>query len=338
MQAATKDSLLIHNPRAGNGGSGRRRSLDEARKLLAAAGIETELAETRNPGEATEIARGAVQTGRDLVIVCGGDGTLNEVVNGLASSPGGCQVPLALLPGGTANILAKELGLPWDVLRAARRLPQTTPRPIALGLATPFESPEKSRYFLCVAGAGPDGVMVYSLDLGLKEKIGILAYWYEGLRQVFRYSFPRFRILGGERAVDASLVVVGRTKHYGGPFQITTEANLFEDRFELAAITAESGLGYLSHLPSLWLGRLHEASGIHFWKTDSLVCEPLGKEPVYAQVDGEPLARLPVKFHIVPRAITLMVPEPLPQNLVPGRNGHSREAGVESQLEHATRN
>ena len=337
MQAATKNSLLIHNPRAGNGGKARRHTLDEARIVLASVGIETELAETRNPGEATEIARGAVQAGRDLVIVCGGDGTLNEVVNGLAASPGGCQVPLALLPGGTANILAKELGLPWDVLRAAKRLSQATPRPIALGLATPVESPEKRRYFLCVAGAGPDGVMVYSVDLGLKEKIGILAYWYEGLRQVFRYTFPRFRVTSGERTVDASLVVVGRTKHYGGPFQITTEADLFEDRFELAAITAESGLGYLSHLPPLWLGKLHEASGIHFWKTASLVCEPLGKEPVYAQVDGEPLARLPVEFHIVPRAITLMVPEHLPRNLVSGRNGRSRERQMESELEHATR-
>ena len=341
MQAATKNSLLIHNPRAGNGGNGRRRTLDEARKLLSSSGIETELAETRTPGEATEIARGAVKAGRDLVIACGGDGTLNEVVNGLAMSPGGCQVPLALLPGGTANILAKELGLPWDVLRAAKRLPQAKPRPIALGLATPLATPEKRRHFLCVAGAGPDGVMVYSLDLGLKERVGILAYWYEGLRQVFRYTFPRFRIISGERTVDASLVVVGRTKHYGGPFQITTEADLFEDRFELAAVTAENGLGYLAHLPSLWLGKLHEASGIHFWKTDALLCEPLGKEPVYAQVDGEPLGRLPVEFRIVPRAITLMVPEPSPQAKPLGYsgngNGHSPEREVQTRLENDSR-
>ena len=337
MQTAAKNALLIHNPRAGNGGNGRRRTLDEARKVLASVGIETELAETRTPGEATEIARRAVERGRDLVIVCGGDGTLNEVVNGLASSPRGRQVPLALLPGGTANILAKELNLPWDVLRAAKRLPLAKPRTIALGLATPIEAPGKRRHFLCVAGAGPDGVMVYSLDLGLKERVGILAYWYEGFRQVFRYTFPRFRIRSGERTMDASLVVVGRTKHYGGPFQITTEADLFEDRFELAAITAESGLGYLSHLPSLCLGKLHETSGIHFWKTDSLVCEPLGTAPVYAQVDGEPLARLPVEFRIVPRAITLMVPEPLQQSRMSGRSTHSREQQIESQLEHATR-
>lgn len=332
MQTATKNSLLIHNPRAGNGGSGRRRTLDEARKILASAGIETELAETRIPGEATAIARQAVEAGRDLVIACGGDGTLNEVVNGLATSPRGCQVPLALLPGGTANVLAKELHLPWDLLRAAKRLAQATPRAIALGLATPIESPEKRRYFLCLAGAGPDGAMVYSVDLTLKEKIGILAYWYEGLRQLFLYEYPLFRIRTDESTVDASGVIVGRTKHYGGPFQITTGADLFEDRFELAAVTAESSLGYLRHLPPLWLGTLRKTSGVHFWKTDSLLCAPLSSEPVYAQVDGEPLARLPVEFRIVPQALTLMVPQPLPGSFLSSGNGHPRERHTESQL------
>jgi YegS/Rv2252/BmrU family lipid kinase len=337
MQAPSKNSLLIHNPRAGNGGYARRRTIDEARGILASRGIETDLAETRKPGEAVEIARAAAKAGCDLVIVCGGDGTLNEVVNGLASSPGGCQVPLALLPGGTANILAKELGLPLDVLRAASHLPRATPRSVALGLATPLASPAKRRYFLCVAGAGPDGIMVYSVDLALKEKVGVLAYCYEGLRQLLRYTFPHFRITSAERTVDASLIVVGRTKHYGGPFQITTEADLFEDSFELAAVTAESGWGYLGHLPALWLNRLRETSGIHFWKTDSLVCEPLRTEPVYAQVDGEPLGRLPVEFHIVPGAITLMVPQPPPKNAASGRNGRRTERTIESQLEHAAR-
>jgi YegS/Rv2252/BmrU family lipid kinase len=336
MQAQSKNSVLIHNPRAGNGGNSRRRTLDEARAILASGGIETDLAETRKPGEAVEIARAAAKAGYDLVIVCGGDGTLNEVVNGLASSPGGCQLPLALLPGGTANILAKELGLPWDVLRAARRLPQATPQSVALGLATPLASPAKRRYFLCVAGAGPDGIMVYSVDLALKEKVGILAYWYEGLRQLLRYTFPHFRITSCERTLDASLVVVGRTKHYGGPFQITTEADLFEDSFELAAVTAETGLGYLGHLRALWLDKLRQTSGIHFWKSDSLLCAPLGEEPVYAQVDGEPLGRLPVEFRIVPRAITLMVPQPLPKNAASGRSGRRAERTTKSP-EHAAR-
>ena len=308
MDAPIQNALLIHNPNAGNGGDGRRRLLDQARQILASGGIEAELAETTGPGHATEIAEQAVRDHRQLVIACGGDGTLNEVVNGLANYSNGHRVPLALLPGGTANILAKELDLPWDIPRAARRLIHGEVREIALGLATPAEQPGRKRYFLSVAGGGPDGMIVYSVDLGLKARVGILAYWWQGAREVLRYTFPRFRVRTGDRELEATLVVVGRTKNYGGPFKITDQADLFEDRFEVMALTTQSGLRYLSYLPTLWMGNLRREEGVHFWKAESLVCEPLYSSPVYAQVDGEPLARLPIEFSIVPRALKLLVP------------------------------
>jgi len=302
------NALLIHNPNAGNGGHARRRQLDEARHIFAARGIEAELAETTGPGHATEIAHHAASEGRQLVIACGGDGTLNEIINGLAGQLNGHRVPLALLPGGTANILAKELDLPWDIPSAAEKLAHGTVKEIALGLATPLEHPEKKKYFLSVGGAGPDGMIVYSIDLELKARVGILAYWWGGAREVFRYKFQHFRIVTGDQKLDASLAIVGRTKNYGGPFKITTGADLFEDQFEIMALTTQSGFRYLSYLPSLWLGDLRESEGVHFWKADTLVCEPLDKNPIYAQVDGEPLARLPVQFKIIPRALKLLVP------------------------------
>jgi diacylglycerol kinase (ATP) len=308
MTFALRNALLIHNPNAGNGGSGRRRMLDEARRIFSSGGIEADLVETTGPGHATEIARRAADEGRQLVIACGGDGTLNEIVNGLAAQKNGRRVPLALLPGGTANILAKELDLPWDIPTAAEKLVHGEVREIALGLATPLEQPEKKKYFLSVAGAGPDGMIVYAIDLDLKARVGILAYWWQGAREVFRYKFPHFSVITGDRKMDASLVVIGRTKNYGGPFKITTGADLYEDQFEVMALTTQSGLRYLSYLPSLWLGDLRETEGVHFWKAETLVCEPLDKSPVYAQVDGEPLARLPVEFKIVPRALKLLVP------------------------------
>ncbi len=246
MTTDLRNALLIHNPNAGNRGSARRRTLDAARHIFAAGGIQSELAETTGPGHATEIALRAAAEGRGLVIACGGDGTLNEVINGLAANKNGHCVPLALLPGGTANILAKELDLPWDIPSAAEKLVRGTVKEIALGLATPLEQPEKKKYFLSVGGAGPDGMIVYSLDLDLKARLGILAYWWQGVREVFRYSFPHFRLRGTE--------------------------------------------------------------GVHFHKSDTVICEPLSKNPVYAQVDGEPLARLPVQFKIVPRALKLLVP------------------------------
>src|SRR5216684_3437621 len=268
MTSDLRNALLIHNPNAGGGGRGRRSTLDAARHIFAAGGIHYDLAAQQN----------------------------------------GHRVPLALLPGGTANILAKELDLPWDIPSAAEKLVRGTVKEIALGLATPLEQPEKKKYFLSVGGAGPDGMIVYGIDLDLKARLGILAYWWQGARQLFSYNFPRFRVATNEGVIEASLVIVSRTKNYGGPFKITTGADLFEDHFELMALTTQSGLRYLSYLPSLWLGDLRETEGVHFWKAKTLVCEPLDKNPIYAQVDGEPLARLPVEFKIIPRALKLLVP------------------------------
>ena len=308
MTTEIHNALLIHNPNAGNGGHGRRTMLDEARRIFAAGGIHTDLAETTKAGEATEIAQRANTERRHLVIACGGDGTLNEVVNGLAGQTNGHRVPLALLPGGTANVLAKELNLPWDIPSAAEKLVRGEVREIPLGLATPLNEPAKKKYFLSVAGAGPDGMIVYSIDLGLKARVGILAYWWQGAREALRYKFHHFRVTAAGKEIASSLVVVGRTRHYGGPFKITTDADLYEDQFELMTLTTRSGLRYLSYLPTLWLGKLRGTEGVHFWKADNVVCEPLGDNPIYAQVDGEPLARLPVEFKIIPRALKLLVP------------------------------
>jgi len=319
MISNLRNALLIHNPNAGNGGVGRRQMLDQARRILSSGGIEAELVETRGPGDATQMAQQATMEGRQLVIACGGDGTLNEVVNGLAAEQNGHRVPLALLPGGTANVLAKELDLPWDIPGAAEKLIHGQLKDIALGLATPIEQPDKKRYFLSVAGAGPDGMIVYAIDLDLKARVGILAYWWQGAREVFRYKFPHFRVVGGGQKISATLVVVGRTKHYGGPFKITTEADLYENKFELMALTTQSGFRYLSYLPSLWFQKLRGTDGVHFWKSNSIVCEPLDSNPVYAQIDGEPLARLPVEFKIVPHALKLLVP----LATVPSKSGNN---------------
>src|SRR6201998_1074963 len=160
MDMRFNNALLIHNPNAGSGGNARRRLIDEARHFLSQNGIQAELAETTGPGHATEIAQKATRDGRELVIACGGDGALNEIVNGLATAQNGHRVPLALLPGGTANVLAKELNLPWDIPGAARHLVNADVREIALGLATPLNEPAKTKYFLSVSGAGPHAMSV----------------------------------------------------------------------------------------------------------------------------------------------------------------------------------
>ena len=165
------------------------------------------------------------------------------------------------------------------------------------------------RYFLSVAGAGPDGAIVNCVHQGLKKSAGVFAYWVEGFRQLFSYGFPRdansFGRTNNARRRSSSLA---RTAHYGGPFKITTGASLFEDSFEFLTNSKRSRLGYLACLPALWMGTLRKKDGIETWKATEVICESSGSEPVYAQVDGEPVGTLPISFRIVPDALSIVTP------------------------------
>jgi len=312
MLDGIKTASIIFNPVSGGGKSSRLKHLEEARRILAAAGIDADLRPTSAPGHAGEIATRAISEGAQLIIACGGDGTLNEIVNGMPGS----KVPIALLPAGTANILAKELRIPWNIPRAAALIPRGIPTRIALGAITQGAAASQSsapnnsrRYFLVVAGAGADGALVHALNPSIKQRTGVLAYWMEGAKQLLRYKFPQFRVTTAEKEILATLVIVGRTKHYGGPFRITRGADLFANEFELALFCSQSALRYLLYLPACWMGRLHRLNDVHFVKTNSLRCEGLTADPIHAQVDGEASDSLPVTFSIVPDALTLVVPE-----------------------------
>jgi diacylglycerol kinase (ATP) len=305
MLSGIRKATVLYNPMAGGGHPRRPKHLEEARQILIKAGIDTNLLPTDGPGVAGALACRAADEGAQMVVVCGGDGTLNEAINGLAGS----QVPVALLPAGTANILAKELGISWDIPRAAAQITRGTPVRIALGMMTPHSDRSARRYFLSVAGAGADGALVHALDPALKLKTGIAAYWLEGFKQLVRYSFPRFRVTDGGKTTEATLIIVGRTKKYGGPFSITTGADLFSNDFELALFQTQSALRYLTYLPACWTGMLRRLRDVKFLKTSSVLCEPPANETVYAQVDGEGWHTLPADFTIVPDALTIIVPE-----------------------------
>jgi diacylglycerol kinase (ATP) len=310
MPHEIKDALLIYNPTSGRKRHRRFAEIEQATRILKEAGIATELAPTTGPGAASNIARQAVDQRRGMVIACGGDGTINEIVNGLARS----DVPMALLPAGTANILAKELNVPWDIPRAARLIPGGAIRRIALGMAMPTNGKHSAalsregRYFLSVAGAGPDGAIVNGVNGDLKKNAGVFAYWVEGFRQLVSYGFPKMHIQSAGQSRQATIIVAGRTAHYGGPFKITTGASLFEDSFEFLTNSRSSRLGYLACLPAIWMGTLRKKDGIETWKATEVNCESASGEPVYAQVDGEPVGLLPMSFRIVPDALSIVTP------------------------------
>ena len=310
MPHGIQDALLIYNPTSGTRRHRRFAEIEQAVRILKEHGIAVELAATTAGGSATGIARQAVNQRRGMVIACGGDGTINEIINGLARS----RVPMALLPAGTANILAKELGIPWDIPHAARLISEGVIRRIALGLATSTNGahsadlPPEGRYFLSVGGAGPDGAIVNAVNGELKKRAGVLAYWAEGARQLFSYDFPEMHVRSNGQERRASILVVGRTVNYGGPFKITTGASLFEDSFEFLTNATRSRLRYLACLPALWLGKLRSMDGIDAWKDTEVICESANGSKIYAQVDGEPIGSLPLKFRIVPDALSLVTP------------------------------
>jgi YegS/Rv2252/BmrU family lipid kinase len=293
--------VLIHNPIAGRRGRRRRKALQIACEYLAARNICVRIQETSAPGMATELAREASAAGCDLVIVCGGDGTVNEVVNGLA----GTSTPMALLPAGTGNILAKELRLPRNVVRAAKCIPEGEVRRIALGRAG-------GRYFFAVAGVGVDANVVYRLRARMKVSLGQLSYWLETFRQWLAYSYPTFRVVADAWSVESTFAVIGRAANYGGPLKITRGASLLADDFEVVAITARSKLAFPLYLLGVWTGTLPSMPGVRVLRAKRLRGEAsftTRKNPrVCVQCDGELSGTLPQNFSVVPDALSLVFP------------------------------
>ena len=303
MLDGIRNAVIIFNPAAGRLRGRSIGQLLETVGIFHAAGIEAELRATDAPGSATTLAQAAVRQGRHLVISCGGDGTLNEVVNGLAGS----SVPLGVLPAGTANVLGKELRLSWSLPEAARQLIAGESRRIALGRVE--LNGGTTRYFITLAGCGVDADMVYRVSDRLKKWTGKGAYWVAGFQQLVAYRYPRFRMTTGELQVDAAFLCIGRTKAHGFPVNITTGADLFENLFELAAFTYDNSGGLMASGLAAFLGRLRHARNVQFWKTDAVRCEPLNEARIHVQADGELLGALPAAFQIVPDALTLVVPK-----------------------------
>jgi YegS/Rv2252/BmrU family lipid kinase len=300
-----REAVIIFNPAAGRLRRGRGlRRLQECVDIFRHSGMAVELQPTATPGSAAHLARAAAQKEGCLVIACGGDGTLHEVVNGLAGS----RNPLALLPAGTANVLAKELRLSWHLPTAARQIVAGELRRIALGLAVPEGRGAEARYFITLAGAGVDADMVYRVSEHWKKKLGMGAYWLAGLEQFLTYSYPMFRAISSQGEKVGSYIAIGRTKAHGFPVRITDGADLYSGEFELAVFSHKSQARAFLHGWAALLGRLRKMSDVHFWRTTEVRCAPLNGRRIHVQADGELIGTLPMTFRVVPDALTLVVP------------------------------
>jgi YegS/Rv2252/BmrU family lipid kinase len=309
-------ATFIVNPRAG-----RARELAKAvpalMRVLAGHGITGEMVETAGPKDGTECSRRAVEAGSEMVFACGGDGTVHEVLQGLVHTPG----VLGVLPVGTANALARNLGLSLDPVAAVTQQMGFQARKIAVGEICFQDSEsgslddERRRYFTVMAGAGPDGALVYSLLAGDKAVMGRSAYYAHAARLFFTRRFRpfrvRYRVTGAaewQEIVAASVMGV-RVADLGGAFgRLTPGASLHDVTLRLVMVKPPG----LVSLPAWFaLGRL----GLHArnpWlemlAVEEFECKAINGDRVHAQVDGEWIGGLPLKVRMIPDAVSLLMP------------------------------
>ncbi len=289
---------VVFNPTAG----GRRRArLDETLKLLRASGCEVAVQATAARGDAETIARGfgAPPQALDLLVIAGGDGTINEAVNGLLSAGGGGASSMALVPLGTANVLANEIGLATAPAAVARAIARGASVRAYVGVAN-------GRCFTAMAGAGFDAHVVANVSLRLKRLFGRGAYVMESLRQLWRFPFPRYRVTVDGQSYDAASVIVAKGHFYGGRYVCAPEARLDQPEFHVCLFERSGRWNAIRYALALALGRLPRLPDFRILRGRAVMIDGPAGDPL--QGDGDIIAHLPVRIEIAPQPLRLIVP------------------------------
>jgi diacylglycerol kinase (ATP) len=315
VKAAMRRVALIYNPASGQNSSRRKAAVGEIKAVLHQAGVETEAFETGGPGSATIIAEQAVRDGFDTVLACGGDGTVHESIQSLV----GTDVALGVVPLGTANALAADLGLIASPTKVARILLNSAPARISVGRIH-FEDNAGnpgSRYFIVAAGIGADALLMSRLDSRLKRRLGYVLYLIEAFRIWATSSFPLFEAElpsngnGGARVVEVSQLLAVRVRSFGGVLRtLAPGASLRNGSLSMLAFKTQSRLSYLSFLLAVIAGRHTFKGAVELMDSPSIECRTRNgsAEQLFVEADGEVLGSLPVRLEVVPHSLTLLIP------------------------------
>lgn len=289
---------VIYNPNSGRPRE-RQQSVERFAALLHDAGRTVDICPTEHPNHATDLAREAIARGCELVIANGGDGTMNEVLQAVV----GTDATLGFWPGGTANVLAAEIGFPADVGRVVERVLRAHTMKVTVGKAN-------SRYFLLMAGVGMDAAVSAAVDPGLKRKIGKAAFGVAALKYFWRGEFQPVRVQFPGEEVEGRFVVAGNAHSYGGGFKLTPNADLTDPELDVCVFNADNRLEFLKFALAAVAGWHQGMQNVVYRKVRSArilsaTDDDLDAAPV--QLDGEVTGGLPLQLEAIPAAVNLLV-------------------------------
>jgi diacylglycerol kinase (ATP) len=311
-----KKAALLYNPRSGNRHNRRVAEVEAAAAVLQNAGIEVAITPSRSATDAGEQARQAALQGYDTVFACGGDGTIHDVVQGLVGTP----AALGIIPQGTANALAHDVGLPLSPASAARAALTAKPKRIAVGRVSfqDLSGNPAARYFTVTLGVGMDAYLFHRLDPSLKIRFGMLSYYLHAKWLWLTHPMPSFDVEfaeenGTKRQASVSELLAVRIRNFGGVLrELAPGASLDRNDLRLVLFHTRSRLRYLGYIMRGLAGARWKLRGIELVHSSHVACKPLPlphAARVYVEADGEILGTLPAEVTIVPDALTILTPQ-----------------------------
>jgi YegS/Rv2252/BmrU family lipid kinase len=290
-----REALIIVNPAAHNAPSERR--LEELYLWMQANGWRVSWEATEKRGDGTTMAGRAAERRVPLVIACGGDGTVNEVINGLAGS----ESTLGTIPAGTSNIWAREVGLDKKLIDCVEAMITGERRKVDLGRVG-------DRYFLLLAGFGIDAAITQSVPLSIKERVGAAAYAISAAKETIRWQAKPIavRIDGVERELDVLMAFVGNTRMYAGITRITPTAIVDDGLLDVCIYAGKGRRDILFHTARTLL-QLHRRNKNVIYRRARKV-EFDWNEPLPVQLDGDPLDYCPNEVRVEPGCLWVAVP------------------------------
>ena len=304
---------LFYNPASGRRNERRNHAVEDAVSVLRDAGNAVLVDVTHGPGTAAGQVRDALQRGSDTIVIAGGDGTINDAIQGLAGS----DAALGIIPMGTGNVLAHDLGLSHRPRESANQLLKFRSRRIALGRVefTGHDGALASRWFIAVAGVGGSAKLMYDVHAGLKGTHGMAAYYLQMTRLALLHRFAGFNVeyrdeqgvLQKCSAVEADAV---RITNFGGLMRRWAwGAELQRDDAQLVLFTSSSRSRFLLYTIRRILGSTSRTSGVDMVHTREIICTAGSPgQRLYAEADGEYIGGPPVKITIVPNMLNLLMP------------------------------